>query len=58
VAKLLNKLSPLIIKSMVQNVKNESKILKASDGGGLSFVGEPKRLSWCRMDYRSEDKQK
>ncbi len=43
---------------MVQNVKNESKILKASDGGGLSFVGEPQRLSWCRMDYRSEDKQK
>jgi hypothetical protein len=35
VAKLLNKLSPLTIKSKIKSAKNEGKILKASDGGGL-----------------------
>ena len=57
-AKLLNKLSPLTIKSKIKSAKNEGKILKASDGGGLYFVAEPERSSWWRIDYRIEGKQK
>lgn len=57
-AKTLNKLSPLTIKSMVTTAKKESRVIKAPDGGGLYFVAEPVRSAWWRFDYRIEGKQK
>ena len=39
-AKTLNKLSPLTIKSMMATAKKEGKVIKAPDGGGLYFVTE------------------
>jgi Phage integrase family. len=57
-AKTLNKLSPLTIKSMVTAAKKEAKVIKAPDGGGLYFVAEPERSSWWRFDYRIDGKQK
>ncbi|MCX7099531.1 MAG: integrase arm-type DNA-binding domain-containing protein [Methylococcales bacterium] len=57
-AKTLNKLSPLTIKSMAANAKKEAKVIKAPDGGGLYFVAEPERSSWWRFDYRIDGKQK
>jgi len=50
-AKTLNKLSPLTIKSMVATAKREGRVTKAPDGGGLYFVAEPERSSWWRFDY-------
>jgi integrase len=57
-AKTLNKLSPLTIKSMVTTAKKEGRVIKAPDGGGLYFVAEPERSSWWRFDYRLNGKQK
>jgi integrase len=57
-AKTLNKLSPLTIKSMVSMAKKEGNATKIPDGGGLYFVAEPERSSWWRFDYRFEGKQK
>jgi integrase len=57
-AKSLNKLSPLTIKSMIKDAKNGGKLIKAPDGGGLYFVAEPDRSSWWRFDYRITGKQK
>ncbi len=57
-AKTLNKLSPLTIKSMAATAKKEGKANKAPDGGGLYFVAEPERSSWWRFDYRVDGKQK
>ncbi len=55
-AKTLNKLSPLTIKSMVTTAKKEGRTTKIPDGGGLYFVAEPERSSWWRFDYRFEGK--
>lgn len=57
-AKTLNKLSPLTIKSLVTTAKKEGKATKVPDGGGLYFVAEPERSSWWRFDYRFDSKQK
>ncbi|MDD5126216.1 integrase arm-type DNA-binding domain-containing protein [Methylovulum sp.] len=57
-AKTLNKLSPLTIKSLVSTAKKEGRVIKAPDGGGLYFVAEPERSSWWRFDYRINGKQK
>lgn len=57
-AKTLNKLSPLTIKSMAATAKKEGKAKKAPDGSGLYFVAEPERSSWWRFDYRVDGKQK
>jgi hypothetical protein len=57
-AKTLNKLSPLTIKSLVTTAKKEGKAIKVPDGGGLYFVAEPERSSWWRFDYRFDSKQK
>ncbi len=57
-AKTLNKLSPLTIKSMVATAKKEGKVIKAPDGGGMYFVAEPERSPWWRFDYRIGGKQK
>jgi len=57
-AKTLFRLTPLTIKSMIKNAKNEGKADKKPDGGGLYFVAEPERSSWWRFDYRFEGKQK
>ena len=57
-AKTLNKLSPLTIKSMGTTAKKEGRVIKAPDGGGLYFVAEPERSSWWRFDYRIDGKQK
>ena len=57
-AKTLNKLSTLAIKSMMTTAKKEGNATKIPDGGGLYFVAEPERSSWWRFDYRFEGKQK
>ncbi len=57
-AKTLNKLSTLAIKSMTTMAKTEGHAIKIPDGGGLYFVAEPERSSWWRFDYRFEGKQK
>lgn len=57
-AKTLNKLSPLTIRSMGTTAKNGGRVIKAPDGGGLYFVAEPERSSWWRFDYRIDGKQK
>lgn len=57
-AKTLNKLSPLTIKSMAATAKKAGKATKAADGGGLYFIAEPERSSWWRFDYRIDGKQK
>ena len=57
-AKTLNKLSPLTLKSLIATAKKESKVTKSPDGGGLYFVAEPVRSSWWRFDYRIDGKQK
>jgi integrase len=57
-AKTLNKLSPMTIKSMVARSKKEGKTEKAPDGGGLYFVAEHNRSAWWRFDYRINGKQK
>ena len=51
-AKTLNKLAPLTLKSMIKNAAINGKLEKASDGGGLYFIAEPSRSSWWRFDYR------
>jgi hypothetical protein len=57
-AKTLNKLSPLTIRSLVSTAKKEGRVIKTPDGGGLYFVAEPERSSWWRFDYRINGKQK
>ena len=56
-AKTLNKLTPLTIKSMIKIAAINGKVEKASDGGGLYFIAEPSRNSWWRFDYRIAGKQ-
>jgi len=57
-AKPLNKLSPLTVKSMATKAKKKGKVEKATDGDGLYFVAEPIQSSWWRFDYRIGGKQK
>lgn len=57
-AKVLNKLTPLTLKSIIKNVKEVGKANKEADGGGLYFIAEPNRSSWWRFDYRFNEKQK
>ena len=57
-AKTLNKLTPLTIKSLDKKAKDAGKGDKQADGGGLYFVVEPIRSSWWRFDYRFAGKQK
>ncbi len=56
-AKVLNKLTPLTLKSIIKNVKEVGKANKEADGGGLYFIAEPNRSSWWRFDYRFNEKQ-
>ena len=57
-AKVLNKLTPLTLKSIIKNAKEVGKANKEADGGGLYFIAEPNRSSWWRFDYRFKEKQK
>ena len=57
-AKTLNKLTPLTVKSIDKKSRDTGKRDKQPDGGGLYFVAEPTRSSWWRFDYRFAGKQK
>ncbi len=51
-ARTLNNLSPMTIKSLEAKAKKDGAADKKPDGGGLYFVAETSRSSWWRFDYR------
>jgi integrase len=57
-ARTLNNLSPMTIKSLEAKAKKDGIADKKPDGGGLYFVAETSRSSWWRFDYRINGKQK